>query len=231
MKRESLEFWRTLVPGVLLLAYLYLATVASSAQGRLTGESWFLVRRELVLAALAVALGYVYRARRFRDVVFKPIIERVQANIKARLLEVHAEDPYVIERRDALLRGRSLLEVFYKFVDSDASLREKAKGVRANGLALSSAADLQVISFAAFVPFLVISALDWFGGLRWGYMAYGGWRISTFAILAAAAGVFGFIARTLLPSFEKRHLELSNEQLDFIALHLKSQLRDVLYSI
>lgn len=231
MSREALEFWRTVVPGALILAYLYFGAVAFGIAGSLGSENWFLLKREVVLTIVALIFGFVYRAIRARDRVFRPPIERVQANIKARLTDKVRTDPYFSDRLPQLLEGRKLMEVFYNFVDRDSSLTEKAKGVRANGLALSSAADCELTGLAFGTLFVAVAVVGWGRGLREAYVVWGDWRISSFALLAVVAFALSFVGRRLLVIFERRHLELSNEQLDYIDIHFKDELRDSLYKL
>jgi hypothetical protein len=231
LSREGLERWRTLIPGILLLVYGYAGALAAQTTGSFGDVDVFVPKTLGLLTGAAIVLGWLYRIARFRDPVFKPAVTRIQQNIKLRLLAMHATDPVLAERREALLQGRILIEVFYKFVDKEGSLQEKAKGIRANGLALSSLADAQVISLAFGLLYLTIAAIDWLLGLRFAYVELAGWRFATFAFLAVVLGLIAASARIVFPICEARHRELSNEQLDHIEVNCREELRNALRDV
>jgi hypothetical protein len=237
VSRETLALWRTLVPGILVLIYGCAIALALRATGPFDAqqfpstETLGALKTLGVLAAVAIILGALYRLSRIRNWVFTPATIRIQDNIKESLLSVASRNPTVVSRRHTLLEGRTLIEVFYRFVDNHASLQEKAKGVRANGLVLSTMADLYLISAGICLLCGLGGLVDLIWGLPIGFIFLGDWKVSTLFILSVASGSVAFIGRQLFPVVEHHHIDLSNEQLDYIRINLRKELEDALLNI
>jgi hypothetical protein len=76
----------------------------------------------------------------------KNTLREIQLNIKRQLFENGRTIPISDVDRDRIMGGNEIMSIFYKIVDNDDSLKEKAKIVRSNGLFWTSTADVAVIS-------------------------------------------------------------------------------------
>jgi hypothetical protein len=158
---------------------------------------------------IAYGLGAIYNLFCLRAVFNGRSHARIGANIKSRLLSIGRTQPLTDARREELLRGKELMDVFYALVDSQESLKVRAKMVMENGIVWSSIADFVVlgIMFAAlYFPLSFI--VDYRPFLDWAIVA------------TAAALVAGFV---LHPLAERKHIRLGNDQLDFIETQMKPQ--------
>jgi hypothetical protein len=204
----TLKKLRAVVPGTLLMAgavplyTFWTGKTLSSIQGA-----------DLVSAGVATvvayALGAIYNLWCLRAVFNGRSHARIGANIKRRLLVIGRTQPLTDARREELLSGKELMDVFYALVDSQESLKVRAKMVYENGLLWSSVADCVVlgIMFAAlyFPLWLILGYRPFLDG----------------AIVATAVALLA--AFVLHPRAEKRHIRLSDDQLDFIATQMKPQ--------
>ncbi len=107
------------------------------------------------------------------------------------------------------MEGRELMDAFYSLVDSNNTLKERAKLVRNNGLVWSSAADATVIGTIFAVLYIAV-------GFWMDFKPFLGWAF-TFGVVALVAGVF------LHPRAEQKHVQLGNAQLSFISQHLNDE--------
>jgi hypothetical protein len=204
MEIEKLKILRTLFPGTLILLGLLPAYVYFTKDPVEIG--WTLAGVGMVIS---YGLGTIYNLYCLRKVFNWRSHERITDNIKQRLLKIGRTLPVTRERAEEILKTRSLMDIFYKLVDSDNTLKERAKLVRENGFAWGSIADVVVLGtvFAALY-------LPW-----WLATAY-----SPFLIMSLICGVAAIVGRAFLhPWAEKRHIRLGNEQLDFIELHLRQE--------
>ena len=204
----TLKKLRAVVPGTLLIAGLiplytfWTGKPISSIQGA-----------DLVSAGVAgiaaYAIGAIYSSFCWRAIFNGRSHARIGANIKHRLLAIGRTQPLADARREELLSGKELMDVFYALVDSNETLKVRAKMVYENGLYWSSVPDCVVLGtmFAAlYFPLWLMS--DYRPFLDWAVVA------SAVALLA------GFV---LHPRAEKKHIHLSNDQLDFIEGQMKPQ--------
>ena len=197
----TLKKFRAIVPGALILvgaipAYTFLIGKPLSAIQAI----------DLIFfgvgAVLAYALGTLYNLFCLRAVFNGKSHERITQNIKARLLELRTA-PLTPDRKQQLLTGNELMNVFYAMVDSNDSLKERAKLVRDNGLVWSSIADATVLGVAFAALYLTL-------GFTTNHRPFFEWGIG--------AGIIAFVAGGLLhPVAERRHIQLGNAQLEFIA--------------
>jgi Flp pilus assembly protein TadB len=133
-----------------------------------------------------------------------------------RLIEVSNDDEEVLAVKDRLLKERTLMHVFYHFVDNDESLKDKAKDVRLNGLIWSSIADVIVIS----AVMLVLYVVGWFTLGRGHYLVM---------ILVLVIAII--VGKVFLPKITRRHISLSDEQLEMIRLKYKPELRQKIHDV
>jgi len=164
MTLETLQKVRIVIPGILIfLAAIPLAKGninldnVSSSLALLTGTIYLVV---------IGTLGGIYYFLNLRSWASKESEKKIALNIKTRLLEPFRNDAEIMRSIDKVKRGSGILNVFYGFVDKDASLNTKAKIVYFNGAFWSTIADLRVISAFAYciylIAFLISQNMDFF---------------------------------------------------------------------
>jgi len=204
----TLKKLRAIVPGTLIMLgalpmYTY---VTDEPLSSIQALDWLLAG---AAAVVAYVLGAIYNVYCLRAMFNRNSHARITANIKHRLLAMGRTMPLTDARREELLRGNDLMDVFYALIDSRESLKERAKLVRDNGLVWSSIADVVVLGvvFASlYIPLWLI--VDYAPFKIWGF----------------ASGALTLLAGFLFhPQAERRHIQLSNEQLNFIATQMKGE--------
>jgi Flp pilus assembly protein TadB len=162
-----------------------------------------------VMSVVAYAVGMLYNMYCVRALFNRKSHNRITLNIKKRLLCMGRTVPITPQQEQALLSGNALMNTFYSLVDSQESLKEKAKLVRENGLAWSSIADIVVLGTLVACFYFPLWLLT---------------NYSPFLYWAAIAVVLALLSAFVLhPRAERRHIALSNEQLDFIKTQMKSE--------
>jgi hypothetical protein len=152
--------------------------------------------------------GALYAILRLRERLSDFSWSSIQENIKHHLLGTIRITKVLTSAEEAyLLSGRRLIDLFYRLADNDASLLSRQDGVRFNGILVTSAADLGVVSL-----------LGWFFHFCFALysqsLAHAIWSTCCFCLWIGAQAF-------LLPLTLRRHRELSNEQLDYIANNLR----------
>jgi hypothetical protein len=153
-----------------------------------------------------VVVGVVYRIfdarHRLTGFSWRPI----QENIENKLLTIIRTAEALSGDQEAYLREkRRLLDLFYKLLDNDESLKSRQEGVRFNGLVVTSALDLSVIALLGWLFHFCFA-------LARGSFAHVVWTTACSSLWIVAQAIF-------VPRALARHQELSNEQLDFIDTH------------
>lgn len=163
------------------------------------------------ISVIAYAIGMLYNVYCVRALFNRSSHKRITENITRRLLSMGRTTPITDEKRQALLAGGALMDTFYSLVDSRDSLKEKAKLVRDNGLAWSSMADIVVLGAVFACLYFPL----------WLFTHY-----SLFVYWAAISGVLALVSALLFhPQTERRHIALSNEQLDFIQTQMENEVQ------
>jgi hypothetical protein len=217
MSIRTLKFLRLLIPGLMILVIILtiqnndLVALSKALQGL------DLSKQNFQFYIIPIVLGALYYALRFRSVFFKQPIETIQKNIRERLVSEFDNDPDVSPYSDRLKGDRKIIQVFYKFIDSNPSLTEKSNNVRANGLLLSSFADACVISLFALVLYFAL--------LLFSFSHY------YLLLLILSALAFASCFFLMLPSTTKLHLDYSNSQIDFIITNLHDELKKALIKV
>jgi hypothetical protein len=207
METPTLKKLRTIVPGTLIIAGAipFYTFWTGKPVSEIKGFDFLFVG---ATAVVAYALGAIYNLYCLRAVFNGKSHARITANIKRRLLSIRTR-PLPPSRQEELLHSNDLMNVFYALVDTNETLKERAKLVRDNGLTWSSIADATVLG----VVFASLHLTLW---LTTGYEPFLYWGLVA-ASVAVVAGIF------FHPRAERRHIELSNAQLDFIAHQMKNE--------
>jgi hypothetical protein len=211
MDTGTLKKLRSVVPGTLIilgLVPLYTYWTGTPLSELKKGD-WLIAG---IVSVAAYAVGMLYNVYCVRALFNRKSHARITENIKQRLLAIGCTTPLTEERRQALLTKSGLMDTFYALVDSKESLKEKAKLVRDNGLLWSSIADITVLGilFAClYLPLWCFTRHSTF--LYWG---------TTSTVLALLCGL------VFHPRAEARHIQLSNEQLNFIETQMKDEVKE-----
>jgi hypothetical protein len=216
MSKESLTRLRFLIPGVLILLFSQPLVggqpnlaIAATTLNSLSGGLFYL--------CVVITLGAVYYIFNLRKHMFASTLVAIDSNIRDRMLFPFAGDPAIAASLEKMRSPKAMLDIFYSFVDKDESLKEKAKEVYFNGLVLSSTVDLMVVS--AFFS-LVYAAF---------YLVSKTPQHLCFAFICT---LIHMVATWLFrPLLTKRHIELSNTQLDSILLRHKQELHTELMQL
>lgn len=211
METGTLKHLRTVAPGIIILLY------AIPIYTYLTQKPMSILEGfGFVTAGIGIVISYIigslYNLYCLRAVFNRRSHRRITNNIKRRLLEIGRTIPLPEDRRQQLIQGRELMEVFYSIIDSDDSLKERAKLVRNNGLIWSTIADFTVIGATFCILYILLGYLT-------SYVSFYHWSIGM-GVLAVICGL------VLHPRAEKRQIELGEEQLHFIKVNHLYPLRE-----
>jgi hypothetical protein len=212
MSQEALRRWRTFVPGVLIViaVTLFVVNVRSLAdilkRNPWLGNGWFLA---VAVPAIAYVLGTLYYTLRLRKPVWNRFLGQIDDHIKTSLLRLCDEDPVISAGQVQLRQGKGLLDVFWRVVDSDESLLERAKRVRFNGLVATSFADVVTVGTVAVVAYVA---------------AFGITQRFTYLLTAGIGAVLVLVAYfVLLPLVTRHHIELTEDQLRLLQRYYRQQ--------
>jgi Flp pilus assembly protein TadB len=226
MSKETQSRLRILIPGLMFLAVLMLLLApfvstwySADPEGaasllRSFGAIISMVVTVILLVLVAYPLGAIYRILGIRERLLKRSKDRIDSNIKERLLAPYLKHTSIAEVADSLREDQRLLNVFYYFVDNKESLKERAKSVYLNGLLWSSVADATAMALAlagsSFISYLAL-----------GHTYY---LVVVITALVLCILLWWF----LMPRVVAKHVTLGEEQIGYI-LHLhESELHEKL---
>lgn len=211
MSMNALKYFRLFVPGILVFIIFILAIQESFDElVELTKTFSNLQLKDGIYIAIFIVLGAIYYIFNIRDLLWNPYHKRVQNNIKETLINSFQEELNK-QQRDNLKEGRKLMNVFYYFIDNDNSLAQKANRVRFNGLMWTSTIDLTIITAIGSLVFWFKIIIE--------RSSYNLWMAVILLIVALMS--FGLIQLTT-----RKHLSLSNEQLEIICQLHKEKLHE-----
>lgn len=211
MSMNTLKYFRLLVPGILVFIIFILAIQESFDElVELTKTFSNFQFKDGIYIAIFIVLGAIYYIFSIRDLLWNPYHKRVQNNIKETLMNPF-QGELNKQQRDNLKEGRKLMNVFYHFVDNDNSLAQKANRVRFNGLLWTSTIDLTIITAIGSLVFWIKFIIE--------RSSYNLWMAVILLIVALVS--FGLIQLTT-----RKHLSLSNEQLEIICQLHKEKLHE-----
>jgi hypothetical protein len=214
MSKEWLKKLRIIVPGIIIFIFLIPFFVKElSFEKFLSGLS---VMQGVVFFVIVLTLGGIYYLLNLRKFTFVKPIEKIDDNIKDKITAL-CEHYSVLKENCPLKKGKTLMHIFYKFVDNDESLTQKSKSVMLNGIVLSTTADIIVLASIFVCTYLIAFALT--GRI---YYAYVG------AVLLVIS-VLNWL--WFLPKATSKQISLSDDQLDFIKVHYTERVRQKLHEL
>jgi Flp pilus assembly protein TadB len=208
MTLETLKTSRIIVPGIIVLLIAMGFVVNPSDPGGIAAS--LTIFNGILYSIIVVTIGGLYHLTDIRWRVLAPSRERIDRNIKLRLIAPFENDPKIANAKGALLSGRKLLDLFYYFIDRDESLKQRSKEVYFNGLFWSSLADISFLCGLGAVAYMVAFLYS---------------RQLYYTSVAALLAFTAVLAVRFLAPVEKRHTEFGNAQIDYIILHYKSDLQ------
>lgn len=199
MELTTLKKIRMLYPGIYVIIQAVFIWLSNSGDTDAVFRLMdFSLDKERVVPVLVVLIiGLLYYAFDCRSILWKPIVNKVARNINERLLTIAKEDT------SKTLSGEqknSIKNLFYHFIGKDETLKTKAQNVMFNGAVLTSVLDTIILS----VPILFIEvciAIVKRSTLTWAFF------VTLFLLL---------ICIITSPRLIKKHIALSNDQLDYI---------------
>ncbi|MDD5063679.1 MAG: hypothetical protein PHQ35_02820 [Phycisphaerae bacterium] len=211
MSIKTLRLLRLIIPGCMILVVIL--TVQSKDLLELSNklQGIDLSKKSFIFYIIPIILGAIYHPIGLRNIFFKKPIETIQRNIRHRLVSKFDNHPDISSYSNALKEDDNIIEIFYGFVDTNPSLKEKSNNVRFNGVFLSSFADACVISIFAFLLYLALCIFIF------------SYYYLTLLVLSVIIFVFSYFL--LLPKTTNKHLYYSNSQIDFITTNLHDELR------
>jgi hypothetical protein len=211
MSKETLHTLRLIFPGLVLLivALLLMQGDKNILDIQISTDS-------LVYLIVVFGIGVIFYAIGPRFRIMKKQLIRVNENIKNRLISPFTEDPDLQKSIPSLLNGTKLMNVFYNFIDNDESLKARSIEVYQNGFIWSSLVDIEFLSPICLIIFLV----EFFLTKNNHLLVYSG----IFLILF-------LLSILLIPRIIKRHIDFSNNQLDYITQVKKKELKEKLINL
>jgi hypothetical protein len=211
MNKEKLHTLRLIIPGLLFLIILLLLIKGNQGIMGIKISS-----EDLIYLLFVFGIGSIYYVINPRMLLMKEPLQKINGNIRDKLLAPFSEDPQIKNSTEDLRKGDKLMNVYYHFIDNDESLKERAKEVFLNGLIWSSMVDLTFISLLGAIIFLVTFMFT---------------KNSYFVLLTVIFVVVCIMMLLLTPNVVKKHIGFSNYQLGYITDIKKKELHDQLIAL
>ena len=212
MTRASLQKYRLVVPG--MLAVLLAMSLTNPGLEFVGDIKQVVLKNYTIPGFFGFLIGALYHIFDVRTWLSGFLWTEVNQNLKFRLMGVIRRNRILtVQEREFLYAKQHLLDIFYKIIDSDETLKSKMQGVYFNGLLVTSTVDVCVISLTG-------SLLHFLAGFILGDYSYLWWGGSLFV-------VFILFRTFVVPKTKETHEELSNEQLNVIESHHTQELSEL----
>jgi hypothetical protein len=197
MNKDALHIFRVIVPGTILLLIFYFITNHIQAFSQIE-----ILPEKVIYYVIVFVGGALYSIIPLRNFFMGLSLDKIDNNIKNKILDNLTYDPRIQKARNDISSGREIMNIFYNIIDNDASLIERTKEVYLNGLILSSIIDFVILAF--FSDFILMIYL---------FISRNYPLLLQFFILLFLALIMWFVFR---PLGVKKHIRLSNDQLAYI---------------
>lgn len=212
MELSHLKTLRKIVPGSVFLffsipAYQYAANDLFNLDDALkfTIEGYG--------GVLAFIIGTFFSSLKIRSLRNASTHKQISDNIKSKLINHGLTIEVEKEKIEEIKSSRQLMHIFYHIIDNDESLKEKSKLVKDNGLTWTSTADVAILGcgfcWLYFILILIFGPEPIF--------VWAGLMIGSIGLLSGAI---------LHPRAVKNHIDLGNEQIEFIVTNHKNELQE-----
>ena len=192
MEQTTLKYLRILIPGIICLLGLYpiyQKYFTNIYEIKSLEYSYFIF--------LSMILGSLYYLTDIQHLVTHYSYLKINNNILNKLIE-YSEKPLDDKQKDYLKKDKKYLNIFYKIIDKDETLKKKLANVYFNGIFWTSTADSFLLSLVFSIMYLVTCGIN--KSIIYSKM------FLLIAILSLILHVISVV----------RHINLSNEQLRFI---------------
>ena len=215
MESTTLKILRLLSPGILLWLFIFSISIAETNLYlvlRFHKDFWFIWILPLIYFFGAILYSFNVRSK-----FHTTFVNEIEVNIKTQMLEIFKKDKEVASKTNYLREGKKLIQIFYHFVDSNNSLSIKAKSVYLNGFFWSTAVDIAVFTrITAILYLLLLVARN---------------NVIYFWFFVCSIILFYSSTIILMPLLTENHINLSNDQIDFIRTNLRTELRNKLIEL
>ncbi len=212
MELSRLKTLRKIVPGGAFLLFSFpMYKYATDNVFNLDDALAFPI--EGIGAVLAFVIGTFFSSLKIRSVRNSKTHEQITDNIKSKLIAHGLTTEIEKSRIEKIKSSRQLMNIFYYFIDNNESLKEKAKLVRDNGLIWTSTADIAILScLFCWIYFVLILFFE---------------PELLFVSAGLIIGCIGLLSGAILhPRAVKDHIDLGNEQIEFIVTNHKKELQE-----
>lgn len=190
MEQKTLNYLRIIVPGAIFLVFAVVLGAITKLFELPNPDADALLKSLWV-----IVIGVIYRFTPLRTWINKSYFDRVNENIRSRMVAMAG----LVDDKKRFTWDK-LRRIFYDIIDHDESLKVKGQRVMFNGLLWTSCADLTAIGtlFLAYSLILIVSDVH---NAAYAAIAF---------FMAAFMGFIGSVKTTA------KHIELGNEQLDLM---------------
>lgn len=209
MKKETLKKLRIVIPGVFCLIMI-LPLFQETFSLESLKKAFDSISGGVLYMIIVAGVGGLYYISDIRGIFLRESLYRIHQNIKLGLLGLCYDDAEIMGAFKKLMEGRTLILVFYGFIDKDESLKEKAKNVYFNGLVWSTVADITALSAIGLIIYLI------------GFFVAG--RSHFLWIALAAAVLHLFCEFACMPRVTNKHIDLGSEEIEHIGIHCRAEL-------
>lgn len=205
MEQTTLKYLRVLIPGIIFLLGIYpiynhyFKDIYDAKSLDTTYVTY-----------LSILLGSIYYQLNIRYFLIKWSGYLIDKNIFTKLVTIHGGN-VPDNQKNFIKSDRKYMSIFYRILDNDESLKKKTNNVYFNGIFWTSTADSAILSFI-------------FGLIYYYWLP----DVGNAAILSKMFFVISIASLILHVLSVMTHIKLSNDQLNFIAIHKKL---DVIKSI
>ena len=214
MEQETLHKLRMITPGLILLLVFFFLFQPDVDLKKLLNQG---VSKDSILymaaAAGVIGMGVIYYLLDLRKYVMKKPLAKIRENIEQELLRPFLKNKKISSGALEIKKDKKLLNIFYSFVDNDKSLEKRSKEIYLNGLIWSTTADARIISAFAAILYLIV----------WGVT-----RVPQYLLFAKISIVVFVLTFFIMPLVTKKHIGLSNLQLELIVTKYKNKLQNEL---
>lgn len=215
MEKTTLKVLRLLLPGVFLWLIVFsilLIEMDSKVIVDFHRDFYFI----WILPAIYL-FGSIIYSFEVRHEYHTKFLDQTDENIKTKFLEMFKSESHIQDQSDFLKEGHKMVQVFYSLVDNDKSLTIKSKDIFLNGLFWSFSVNAAIFSALGFYVYLF--ALYFYSN-------------SIYASLVVVSTFTFYISKYIfMPLVTYRHIQRSNDQIEFISVNLKNDLQKKLTSL
>lgn len=202
MEQSTLKYLRIVVPGLIFLIDFF-----PIYQQYFSGVYKVTTIDFSYLILLSLVSGSIYYQMNIQHLITRPSHYIITNNIKKHLIKISGLT-LTKAQQIKISKKRKYMHVFYNLIDKDESLKRKTANVYFNGVFWTSTADSSIINFVFYFlyrcPFSNIpKAADY----------------AKMCLILAGSSLLLHIISVI------KHIVLSNEQLDYMSIHNREEVK------